>query len=97
MIVRLVTMTFKSNNIDDFLGVFDIYKHKIKAAEGCLDLQLIQNSTNPNEISTLSKWNSEEELNAYRNSETFKTVWPLTKVLFSAKPKAITFNQLIDV
>ena len=94
MIVRLVNMTFKEDKVDAFLTVFSLYKKKIRASQGCLSLELIQDVNNKNKISTLSKWENENFLNAYRDSETFKEVWPLTKILFSEKTEATSFTIL---
>ena len=44
----------------------------------------------PNVFFTLSFWENEEALNAYRDSELFKTTWAKTKILFSDKPQAWT-------
>lgn len=94
MIVRLVTMTFQEDQIDSFLDLFNASKHKIRGTQGCLHLQLIQNSKKPNQISTLSHWESEIHLNQYRNSELFGLVWPKTKIKFSEKAQATTFHIL---
>ena len=97
MIVRLVTMTFDPERIQEFLGVFDQYKTQIRNAEGCLELNLIQDKKSPNIISTLSKWEDENNLETYRKSELFKTVWPVTKELFISKPAAITYQMIDEV
>jgi len=92
MIVRLVTMNFAEGNLDTFLTVFNKYKSRIRGSEGCEYLSLIQNTDNPNEISTLSHWTDEESLNNYRNSKVFKEVWPQTKPLFTCPPKATSYQ-----
>ena len=97
MIVRLVTMNFHPEKVNKFLTVFEEYNEQIKGANGCTRLQLIQDVNNPSQISTLSEWIDEESLNHYRKSEVFKTVWPLTKVLFKEKPKATSFRILTKV
>ena len=94
MIVRIVTMTFKEQEIEKFLSLFNQYKSQIRAAEGCVSLTLIQNSNSPSEISTLSYWKNDKYLNIYRGSEIFKEVWPQTKLLFSAPPKAVSYDVL---
>lgn len=97
MIIRLVTMTFDPERIQEFLDVFDLYKSEIRAAEGCLELKLIQDISTPNKISTLSKWEMEENLETYRKSVLFNTVWPLTKQLFIAKPQAVSYAIIHEV
>jgi len=48
----------------------------------------------PNIYITHSQWESETDLNNYRNSELFKTTWAKTKVLFSEKPLAFSVESL---
>ena len=81
-------MTFKEDKIPEFLSVFSKFQSRIRNAEGCLSLELIQDINQPNRISTLSRWENERFLDIYRNSDTFKEVWPLTKLLFSEKTQA---------
>lgn len=94
MIVRLVHMTFKPENVEVFLTVFKKYQSQISASEGCLKLSLIQDKKHPNLISTLSYWKDDKNLENYRKSRLFGEVWPLTKKLFSDTPKAISYNVL---
>jgi quinol monooxygenase YgiN len=97
MIIRLVTMTFKDENVDPFSSLFNTYKPQIRSSDGCLDLKLIHDLNNPNRISTLSKWTSEKHLNAYRKSDLFGVVWPKTKKLFSEPPTADTFEIINEM
>lgn len=97
MIARLVTMTFQEGTTDEFKAVFEAYKGKIRASEGCEYLSLIENVDNPLEISTYSMWKSVDFLNNYRHSETFQEVWPKTKVLFAKKPVAKSFEILTEL
>jgi heme-degrading monooxygenase HmoA len=43
---------------------------------------------------TVSIWESEDDLNAYRNSELFENTWAKTKVLFNDKPEAWSLEFL---
>jgi hypothetical protein len=43
---------------------------------------------------TYSYWDDATDLENYRNSEFFKSVWAKTKVLFSEKPEAWSVNKL---
>ena len=92
MIVRLVNMTFREDKVEEFILIFSKYQSKIRNAQGCLSLELIQDVNQKNKISTLSRWEDEKYLDIYRESDTFKEVWPLTKVLFMEKTKATSFN-----
>jgi heme-degrading monooxygenase HmoA len=91
MIHRIVTMTFRENEIDAFIEVFDSSKVHIRNFPGCLGLKLLQTTNKPYQISTLSLWEDEEALDAYRNSELFQATWAKTKVLFAEK--AVAFSN----
>lgn len=93
MLIRIVKMTFEVDKVDDFLSVFEESKLKIRAMNGCTHLELMQDYNLPNSFSTYSYWDSEDDLNNYRNSAVFKDVWARTKVLFSDKPIAFSLKQ----
>ncbi len=88
---RLVKMTFKPENLNDFLMVFEESKQKIRARKGCLSLQLIQDPELPNVLLTSSIWESEEDLELYRNSDLFIETWRRTKIHFRSKAEAKTY------
>lgn len=95
MIIRIVKMTFNANKVLDFIELFDAAKHKIRNVNGCTHLELLNDIDSPNIYFTYSYWQSEIDLENYRNSELFKTVWGKTKVLFSAKAEAWSVEQKI--
>ena len=94
MIKRIVKMSFKPECVSDFKEVFKTNWTHIKGFEGCEHLELLQDELHPNVFFTYSLWQSEEHLNAYRDSELFGRVWIATKVLFNDKPEAWTVRQL---
>ena len=86
-------MTFAPEHVSTFLDVFESSKERIRGFEGCNHLELLNDINQPNIYFTYSHWDSQEHLNAYRDSELFGDVWPRTKVLFSAKPEAWSVKQ----
>ena len=94
MIVRIVKLSFKPEEVDNFLTIFNESKELIRATKGCLRLELLQQTDQPNVLSTYSWWESETDLENYRHSELFKTTWAKTKPLFNDKPQAWSFNQV---
>lgn len=94
MLVRIVKLTFKKENIASFEQVFKETKHVIRNFEGCSFLELYQDKKNPSIFFTYSRWNSEEDLENYRCSEFFKEVWGKTKQLFSQKPEAWSVDPI---
>ena len=100
MITRIVKMTFKTENINTFLNIFNASRNKISSFKGCTYLELVRDEGNKSIFFTISKWRDETSLEEYRNSEVFKETWAKTKVLFNNKPIAWStvsiFNSLSD-
>jgi len=94
MIIRIVKLTFQEDKIDDFILLFEKYKQAIQTSEGCIKVEGSQNILSPNIFFTYSYWNSEDDLNNYRNSPLFKEVWPQVKVWFAENPETWS-NKII--
>ncbi len=97
MLIRTVRMTFKLEEVENFLTLFEASKNKIRNFEGCSHLELLKDYTLPNVFSTYSIWEDEAALNAYRNSKLFAGVWRETKSKFDAKPIAFSSIKFIEV
>lgn len=94
MFTRIVKMEFKQENVQDFLDNFETVKKSIRHFPGCEFLELYRDKDNTNIFFTYSKWNTENELENYRNSNLFKEVWAYTKTLFSEKPQAWSVDTI---
>lgn len=92
--VRIVKMSFSESGINDFLNTFERNKTKIKNFKGCRLLELYRDKKDPNVFFTYSYWDSENDLEQYRQSELFKTVWSQIKPLFNAKPEAWSVDKV---
>jgi len=90
--IRTVRMTFQKECVNDFLDIFHGSKEKIRNMPGCIHLELWEDLKKPNVFTTYSKWDSEENLNNYRNSDVFGEVWPKTKALFDKAPEAASYE-----
>lgn len=97
MLVRIVKLTFKKENIASFKQIFDQSKQKIRDFEGCTFLELYQDKENPAIFFTYSYWKNQTALEDYRKSELFKRVWGETKILFAAKPEAWSVNKISTI
>ena len=97
MIVRIVQMTFRAEEVDNFQTLFNERKERIRHFEGCSHLELWQDAHHPNIFFTYSMWQSEAHLDHYRFSELFKDTWAKTKALFADKPNAWSVNQRVVV
>jgi heme-degrading monooxygenase HmoA len=93
MIVRIVQLPIEPGSLkgEKFEALFQEYKSAILDTTGCQRVQLLAADIC---YFTYSWWDSETDLNAYRDSTTFGVVWPKTKALFSGKPQAWTCNSL---
>ena len=94
MFVRIVKMSFQPEKIEEFLNNFNSKKEFIRNSPGCRLLELYRDKTNPNIFFTYSYWDTEQDLENYRNSELFKGVWAQTKVLFNDKPFAWSVDKV---
>lgn len=97
MIVRIVKMTFQEENIDDFIKLFKESSSKIAGMKGCTHLELMKDVNNSSIFFTYSIWDREEDLNNYRNSETFENIWGQCKKYFADKPEAFSMESLLKV
>lgn len=97
MLVRIVKMTFEESGIDSFLEIFMKNKEKIRSSEGCTSLKLLRQTEKGNVFFTYSTWEGPEYLEMYRNSDTFKNVWPETKALFAEKPEAWSTDIITEL
>jgi heme-degrading monooxygenase HmoA len=95
MIIRIVKMNFRHEEIESFKALFDTVKHLIKGSEGCRDLALWQDTFHRHIFFTYSVWDSEDHLNQYRGSELFANTWAQTKAKFAGKPEAWSVEQLV--
>lgn len=94
MIKRIVKMSFQAEHVETFKSIFESNKHRIGGFPGCSHLELWQDISDPTTFFTYSFWNGEQDLENYRQSELFNSVWSKTKVLFRDKPQAWSVNQL---
>ncbi len=90
-------MTFRPEERDNFLLMFEEKKARIRHFPGCSHLQLLEDYNDPNVFSTYSYWKDEAALNAYRHSDLFAAVWAETKSKFAAKPIAFSSKKLVQV
>lgn len=94
MLVRLVRMTFREDQLPAFQAIFDQSKHAIRAFPGNQHLELLRDPSHPNVRMTYSLWQSADALEAYRQSELFRTTWAVTKVLFAERAVAFSGERL---
>lgn len=92
--IRIVKLTLQEECVAEFLANFNKQKTHIRAFDGVQHLELLNDKNNPNIFFTYSIWESEQHLENYRNSELFKSIWSVTKPMFSAKAEAWSTESL---
>lgn len=97
MFVRIVKMSFKPESITAFKTLFNANKDKIRYFEGCNFLELYQDKNESHIFFTYSYWNTDQDLERYKQSPLFKTVWAETKLMFNDKPEAWSVNKLVSL
>jgi quinol monooxygenase YgiN len=90
MLIRIVRMTFQPDELPRFEAIFEGSREQIRGFVSCQHLELLHDPDNPNVRVTLSHWESGAALEAYRQSNLFRTTWAATKVLFAEKPIAFS-------
>lgn len=97
MLIRVVRMQFTEAGVEEFLQIFNANKEKIRNFPGCTHLQLLTDPEDQFCYTTLSHWNRAEDLENYRKSELFGSVWGRVKTLFSERSQAFTLERFIEV
>lgn len=96
MLVRIVRMQFQPDKTGDFLKLFKNTYTQIRSFEGCSFLELYSDQNMPDIFYTISKWDNEEKLAAYRSSGLFNETWAITKSYFAGPPVAYSLNKVVN-
>lgn len=97
MLIRIVRMYFTEEGVEAFLQIFNHNKNTIRNFEGCEHLELLTDLHDKRIYTTISYWQNEAYLNAYRKSNVFEMVWKGTKKNFSRQPEAFSLTRCIKV
>lgn len=90
-------MRFERDRIEEFLNNFDRIKERIRKHPGCRLLELYQDREDPRVFFTYSYWDSQGDLEKYRDSELFREVWKETRAMFSDKPEAWSVDKIVSL
>ena len=94
MIVRLVKMTVRDAQVKEFKEFVMLVRAKILNFAGCQYLDILQDIHHNNIFFSYSHWDSEEDLENYRQSAFFKETWAKASLLFKEKPRAWSTEKL---
>ncbi len=92
-LVRWVQLTVDPLHREAFLNLFHRHKTAIRQFPCCLSMVLLEGPASGT-FFTLSTWESESDLDAYRTSGLFAEIWPPIKALFSAPARAWSVRPL---
>ncbi len=94
MLVRIVKLSIKEENIASFEQLFESTSKQIRDFEGCGFLALYKDRQDATVYFTHSHWENLAALENYRNSDFFRSVWGETKKLFHSKAEAWSLDAL---
>ena len=94
MITRIVRMHFTKQGLPIFEDLFKKHRMAMASVDGCVSLELYSEANQPTSFATISKWKSEEHLEAYRKSALFCAIWTKIKPHFSEKAEAYSLVEL---
>jgi heme-degrading monooxygenase HmoA len=97
MLIRIVKLTIREENISSFEQIFEETKQTIRNFKGCGLLELYKDRNDPRIFFTYSRWRTEEDLEAYRQSDFFRNVWGKTKLLFESGPEAWSVDSIASL
>lgn len=93
MIVRVVKMTFRPEEVVRFQELFVGWKPRIRSFPGCRHLELLHDVNDPRIFFTYSHWDGPSDLENYRTSDVFASVWPVVRSLFAAPAEAWSMER----
>ena len=94
LLLRIVQLTFEAEHVASFQALFEETAPKVRRFSGCQHLELWQDVQNPSHFATYSWWESEDALNAYRDSPFFQGTWARIKPWFAAAPRAVSYQTV---
>ena len=90
-------MHFRAAQVAAFVKIFEENKAAIRNFPGCSHLELLKDAGSQTSFTTLSHWQNAADLEVYRKSELFRSVWARVKVLFSENPQAFSLEKFIEL
>ena len=94
MIKRVVRLTVKDAAAKEaFQEIYrsrNPYKNGVK---GCQDVKVMKDVNEDNVYYTVSLWDRNEDLEAYRQSDYFAETWPMVKAQLSKRAEAFSMTE----
>ena len=90
-------MHFTEAGVAEFLEIFNKHKLDIRNFPGCTHLELLKDREDGTCFTTLSYWDNDTNLNAYRKSSISEEVWGQVKSLYSERSQAYSLEKYLEV
>ena len=88
-------MEINESDIDSYMALVQSVLDRIKNFKGCQSVNIFNDKDVPNRFFSYSTWESEEHLDAYRDSELFKITWSELKTFFKSPAQAWTVEDAL--
>lgn len=96
MIVRIVYLPIKPDGLETFGQLYSNVVQQIRNCPGCEFVQLVTDTLGQGDCYAISHWHSEAELEDYRHSPFFRSLWPQVKKLMRDQSWAQSCVVLFD-
>lgn len=97
MIYRIVKLDFTTESLNKVRPLFESIAPKVRGASGCKHLEILFDRKSRGKVITYSYWEREEDLEAYRQSELFRSFWDSIKPHFSKPAEAWSLDRPIHL
>jgi len=95
MIKRIVRLTMKDTvSMQAFEDIYERRNPHKKSVKGCLDVKVMRDVNEENVYYTVSTWESNGDLEAYRQSPYFKETWPMVKANLAKRAEAYSMMEI---
>ncbi len=91
--LRIVKLHIKPQKEEAFTNLFLAHKPKLLKMPGCRSVTLVRDQQADNQFMTISEWSQDVDLENYRKSPLFLSVWQAVKPMFLEKAQV----QSLDV
>lgn len=96
MIIRIVKMYLKKDEIKSFTDFFSSFQNQILEFDGCMHHDLFPDKDNKEIYYSYTIWKSEVKLKKYRNSELIKNISKAVEPKCEKEPLAWTVDKVFE-
>jgi len=95
MIKRIVKLTVKNASAkSEFEKIYQVRNPFKNGVKGCTSVKVMQDVNHKDVFYTVSLWDSNDDLEAYRQSDYFAETWPMVKAQLSKRAEAFSMTEL---